>query len=106
MYIETSATFRIATDRKPAKIANSIAAVPSRSRPSALRRPPNRRTWNIVLARPSDRNISASSKDQLAPAGNARGGHRQSSRLASAALGNVARAIDGDIIHDHDEAGL
>src|SRR5690242_6360889 len=101
-----SATFRIAKDMMPAKIENSIAEVPRRSRPSALTPPPSRRTWRFVLARASDGNISASSEDQLAPAGNACGGHRQTRRLASAGLGDVARTIDGDVIHDHDKTGL
>src|SRR5690349_5135150 len=106
MYIEMSATFRIAKDMMPAKIENSIAEVPRRSRPSALTPPPSRRTWRFVVARASDGDIFASSIDQLAAAGNACGRHRQPGRLASAGLGDVARTIDGDVIHDHDKAGL
>src|SRR5689334_18295977 len=60
MYTDISATFKVATERKPAKKANSIAAVPRRSWPKALSLLRRRRTGRIALARANDSNMFAS----------------------------------------------
>src|ERR1700730_949635 len=102
--MEMSVTFSNANDRMLAKNANSIAARPRWSEPSASNCFVADLTSEVVFMLNMGTTLWLA--DQLTSPGRIAAGHGQPCRGASAVRQNAACSVDCDVVHDHDKAGI
>src|SRR5881275_614064 len=94
-----SSALSIASDRRLAKTANSIAATPRSCRLNRAAFAVTLRTAAMIMAHSPHRACWSASKDQLASAGNVAGRHGQPSCGALASRQDICGAIDRDVVH-------
>src|SRR5438270_8894224 len=94
-----SAALSIASDRRLAKTANSIAARPRSCLLNRAAFAVTLLTAAMIMAHSPNRARWSASKDQLASAGNIAGRHGQPSCGALASRQDIRRAIDRDVVH-------